>query len=91
MSKNSVVYKLTVEFTESDVSDIIDTINDGDELTPPLTLKEVKSNKKLLKYLIESLDLKQMAMYDLGEIWNGDGWCDVKDYRNIESKSSWRK
>jgi hypothetical protein len=74
------MYTVTITITESDVQQIIDELNYHDE-SNPLTLDEVKAKPELLKYLVESLDFKELAMLDLEQFWNSDGWADVENYR----------
>lgn len=80
-----VVFTKECHVNREQLQDIIDVLNrneiDEDEDEQPLTIDEVIGNKALLEYICgEALDNTE-SLYDPVEFWNGDGWCDFKDYR----------
>lgn len=83
MSK--VVCVVETYITEDQLNEFIDAINDmwvgrfgGEDL---LTMEEVLGNEELLHYICNQAVEDGRAMYDPDEFINGDGWCDVADYR----------
>ena len=81
-----VLKTVQIEITEDQIISFLPTINrsfdqqDGDVL---ITIDEVKSNPKLLDYIVDEIvkDSVLMGLGDPFEFWNNDGWCDVQDYR----------
>ena len=79
---------VAVPITGDDLERFIKVINGGwevrEEEVPPLTLPELMSNDRLMEYIVTEAVEDGVAMYDPGEFWNNDGWCDWQDYREIK-------
>ncbi len=85
---SQVLATFVVEVTEEIVQEILDQVNssrfddDADDeeefLKDPITLEQVKSNHKLLKYIVD--EYKKGGDYDVFEICNADGFCEIDSY-----------
>ena len=74
------MYTITIEVTESQIQDILDTLNKYKCDDNPITMEEVKNNPELLEYLCTEPNLNFNDI-DPTDHFSNDGWCDVSDHR----------
>lgn len=78
---SQVLATITFEVTEELVQKILNQINEyryEEEDEPQITIEQVKSNPKLLAYIVD--EYKRGADFDIFEMWNSDVWAEIDSY-----------
>lgn len=81
-TNNEVVKVVKIDITKKDLQDFLDVLNkweltdEGDE---KLTIENVVSRPNLLDYIVDEI-VNEWGWAEPLDFWNGDGWCDIRDY-----------
>lgn len=71
---------VTLSVSDNQLQSVINLLNDREHLN--MTLEQVKSNPKLLHYIIQNgtVEGNELIFIDPFSDWNNDGWCDIHTY-----------